>query len=83
MTLEQAKLFLLTPPPAPPSAPRAGIDPRLLLVAAGALAAGVFFLRPGKARRLGRTSRRFVRSPLVQRAVITFLSSLAAKKAAE
>jgi hypothetical protein len=81
MTVEEAKLFLLTPPPAPPGRSRLGVNP--LLLAGVALGAGLLLSGPGKVRRLARSSSRLLTSPMVRQAVVTFATAMAAKKAAE
>lgn len=79
MGVEEAKRFLLTPPPGPPATPRAG---RAILLAAVAAAAGYVLCNPSRVRRLGGQSRKVLRSPMVKRALVMFVSSLAANKAA-
>lgn len=80
MSVEDAKLFLLTPPPSPPSR---GRGTNALLLAAGAVGAGLLLSNPRRVRRLGGHSKRVLRSPMVKRALMMFLSSLAANKAAK
>jgi hypothetical protein len=79
MSVEDAKRFLMTPPP---SAPPRGPGTNALLLAAGAAAAGYLLSNPGRVRRLGRHSTKLLRSPMAKRALTMFLSSLAAQKAA-
>jgi hypothetical protein len=80
MSVEEAKRFLLTPPPSPPERP---LGTNALLLAAGAAAAGFLLSNPGRVRRLGRHSSKLLRSPMAKRALTMFLSALAAQKAAK
>jgi hypothetical protein len=85
MTLEQAKMYLLTPPPSPPGAANgrpAFFKPSPLLLTALAATAGLLISRPARVRGLARSSTRVMRSPLVKRALLLLATQLAAKRVA-